>query len=284
MLTNDEIKALLEQELEAMKLRKEVRRYSVTYKPFTGKFDIWFEFPDGNATTFPDILTVDDFKGQFANCLPVKKSWKCHICRYYIKNCDGCKRGFYNSMFIPCPDWKGPEFAPEDKDMVDALESLKREAYCMPEILHKGADWLMTFILKIYGYYNGLSIYEKTPKGYWKDTKGYVDIYENIINWQCLLCNKFNNRTMTCTEGLDEGWIQENHCSTFVPLPDSITPEFFKYLMSLIKQEHDDNDLSWEATHYNMDRAMSFTIQSLGYFEFAKKYRELKLDYLDVPF
>jgi hypothetical protein len=57
-------------------------------------------------------------------------------------------------------------------------------------------------------------------------------------------------------------------------------------MLGLIYNEKAENEaeLSWEAIHYNMDRFMSYVIASLGYFKFAKKYRELKLEYLEVPF
>jgi hypothetical protein len=57
-------------------------------------------------------------------------------------------------------------------------------------------------------------------------------------------------------------------------------------MMDMIYNEKAENEaeLSWEAIHFNMDRFMSYVIESLGYFEFAKKYRELKLEYLEVPF
>ena len=287
MLTNDEIKASLEQELDAMKHNNQVKRYSVTYKPFTGKFDIWYEYPDGHATTFKDILSIDQLRAQLARCLPVKKSWKCYICRYYLKQSDGCKKGFYNSAFVPCPDWKGPEFFPDDKDFCKALDILIAESQQFQdpiEYIHKGVDWMLTFIIKMRGYSEGLKLFEKLPKGYWIDKDELCECREPIIPWQCTLCTNFIWRENHCKSGLDEGWETNNECRYFVHIPEPISESMFLYLMETIYAEHNDNEASYECIHYNMDKLMSYVVQSLGYVEFAKRFRKLELEYLDVPF
>lgn len=287
MLTNDEIKASLEQELNAMKHNNQVRRFEVTYKPFTGKFDIWYEYPDGHATTFKDILEIDQLRAQLARCLPVKKSWKCYICRYYLKQSDGCKKGFYNSAFVPCPDWKGPEFFPEDKDFCKALDILIAESQQFQdpiEHIHKGVDWMLTWIIKMRGYSEGLKLFEKLPKGYWIDKDELCECETSIIPWQCTLCTKFLWREDHCKDGLDEGWEPSNECRYFVHIPEPISESMFLYLMNDIYNEHEENEASYECIHYNMDKLMSYVVQSLGYVEFAKRFRKLELEYLDVPF
>lgn len=281
----EELKELLEVELFNMKQYKKIRRYEVGFNSLTEKFDVWIEWADKHACTFHDILTVQDLKNELAKSLPVKKSWKCHICRYYLKNCDGCKKGFYNSIFIPCPDWKGPEYQPTDKDLCNCLKTLISESTQMTSPIvhiHKGADWIMSYILDLVGY--DLSLYKKIPKGYEEDPDNYIDTFEPTISWQCILCRGYDYRERHCRCGLDEGWVHENHCESFIHIENAIDNKFFKYIMDIIYREREDNELSWEAVHYNMDRFMSYVIESLGYFEFAKMYRKLKLQYLEIPF
>ena len=286
-MKTEDLKEMLWVELSNMKQDKKIRRFEVTFNSSTNKFDIWLEWLDGHACTLDDILTVQDLKSELAKSLPVKKSWKCHVCRYYLKNCDGCKKGFYNSMFIPCPDWKGPEYQPTDKDLCDAFDALIVESKQMTSPIvhvHKGTDWLMTYILNLVGY--DLSLYNKTPKGYEEDPDNYCDTFAPIVFWQCILCRRYDNRNLRCLDGLDEGWVHENHCPSFIHVEEPINQKFFKYMMNLIYNEKAENEaeLSWEAMHFNMDRFMSYVIESLGYFKFAKKYRDLELEYLEVPF
>lgn len=283
-MKTEDLKEMLEVELSNMKTDKKIRRFSIN-STLTDKFNIWIEWADGHACTLSDILTVKDMKNELAKSLPVKKSWKCHICRYYIKNCDGCKKGFYNSIFIPCPDWRTPEFQPTDKELSSCLKALINESknLNLPMVhIHKGADWIMSYILDLVGY--DLKLYNKIPKGYEDDPDNYCDTFTPTVDWQCTLCRRFDNRNLTCLDGLSEGWVTENHCPMFKHVEEPISKDFFKYTMGVIFREHEDNDLCWEAVHYNMDRFMSYVIESLGYFEFAKMYRGLDLQYLDIPF
>lgn len=287
MLTNDEIKRELEIELERLKERNQVRRYTVTYRPFTGKFEVWYEFPDGHATTFSDILDMNDLKDKLSKCLPVKKSWKCHICRNFVKKDDRCKVGYYNSSFIPCPDWSGPEFMPTDKDFCDSVDILEAESKQFIdgiEHIHKGVDWIMTFILKMYGYHDGLKLFNQLPKGFCKDIDDACECQTPILSWQCALCRKFSWRETHCIFGLDEGWIANNECYEFIHIEEPINDKMFLYLMEMIYAEHNDNEAAYECLHYNMDKLMSYVVESLGYVQLAKKIRKLPLEYLDVPF
>lgn len=284
-MKTEDYKEMLEVELSNMKMDKKLRRFNVTLNALSNKFDVWIEWSDGHAGNFNDILTVTDLKTVLNNSLPVKKSWKCRICRFYIKASDGCKKGFYNSMFIPCPDWRGAEYQPTDDDMCKALDILVEESQAMvsPIVhIHKGADWLMTYILDMVGY--DLTLFNKIPKGYEEDPDNYIE-FVDIIPWQCYLCREFVNRDMSCKWGHLEGWQRPNECRFYKSsIGESINQKFFKYTMEVIFNEKEDNEVSWETIHYNMDRFMSYVIESLGYFKFAKKYRELKLQYLDVPF
>ena len=80
----EDLKEMLWVELSNMKQDKKVRRFEVTFNSSTKKFDIWLEWLDGHPCALDDILTVQDLKTELAKSLPVKKSWKCHICRYYL--------------------------------------------------------------------------------------------------------------------------------------------------------------------------------------------------------
>lgn len=287
MYTNDEYKALLENELYSLKNHGQLKRWSTTYNAMTGKFDIWYEFPDGHATTFTNILTVDDLRLALGSCLPCKKSWKCHICRYYLKNSDGCKKGFYNSIFIPCPDWKGPENQPSDKDLCKCLDILISESAQMTEpmeMIHKGIDWIVCFMLKLLGYSEGLKSFDSLPKGYLKDIDEAVNCEEPIVLWQCMLCQNHIWKEQHCKYGLDEGWERNNKCGSFCHISNQINPKMFIYMMDMIYNEKIEAEVSYECIHMNMDRLMWYVLRSLGYFDFIKKVQKLDLEYLDVPF
>ena len=283
MKEQDDLKALVDE----MYNKKQIKRFSITHHSMTKKYAVWIEFPDGNATTF-SVNNAEELKSEMAKALPVKKSWKCHICRYYLKNCDGCKKGFYNSMFIPCPDWKGPEFQPSDKDLCKALDRLLAESkqmYIPEESIHKGVDWMVHYILELFSYDKGLKLYDAIPKGYWIGRDEDSDAEAPIVFWQCSLCRNYIWRERRCRDGIDEGWTINNACSWFRHIEEAIKPDMFEYMMTMIYNEKMEAEVSYECVHYNMDKLMLYVVEHLGYFEFAEKVRDIELfGYMDAPF
>lgn len=295
MFTNDEIKEMLEAELSAMQRDKKIRRFTTTYNAFRGKFDIWFEWPDGCSCNLKDIGSVEDLKTEFKLCLPVKKSYKCSLCAHYIRECDGCRKGYFNSMFIPCPDFKETEIPPSDDALCKALALLKAECGSMvgPEAeIHKRADELICYILERKGYSKGVKKFNDIPyKGYEKPMSDECDEYLNyndMIQWQCIMCRNAL-REGGCRDGLDEGWFMSNQCTEFKHLESAISPyDFELYLGMLIEEgnilKEDDCMYYSEILHWNADKLLCYVVESLGYTKFAKLYSELEKHYLDVPF
>lgn len=293
-MTNDEYKELLHRELDKLKRQKVIRRYDTTYNSFTGKFDIWVEWFDKHATNFHGILTADDLAKEFSKSLPVKKSYKCSLCKNYVPDCDGCRYGYFNSLFIPCPDFKESEFAPSDMDMCEALTRLKEQCKNMiePDVeIHKKADELLCYILNRKGYNKGVKKYNDIPyKSYdvdIDDASEYLN-YSDVIQWQCLLCRYNIIRTHQCRDGLDEGWIRSNDCEQFRHIESAISPEDFAIYMDYIIEEgqamkEDETDYA-EIIHWNTDQLLSIVAESLGYINFVKMYRGLNNHYLDIPF
>lgn len=278
------------EELERLKRDRVIRRYNTNYNSLTDKYDIWIEWADRHAGTISGVLTVDDLRKEMASALPVKKSYKCHLCRNYIRECDGCRRGYYNSLFIPCPDFRSKEFPPTDREAVEALKSIMKETANMigPEAeAHKYADELITYILKSKGYDDGIKIFDRLEKGYegLDHEEEFLD-FNDILPWQCLLCRYQRTFEGGCRDGLDEGYIINNQCEQFTHVETPMDHKEFLYFMNCIMEEYEDPDCecSREVVHYNMDTLMAIVVDSLGYTKFAKMYRDMDKHYLDVPF
>lgn len=291
MFTNEEYEAMLRTELEEMKVNGQIRRYDVTYKPFTGKFDICLEWADYRVSNICGVVTVDELKAEFNKMLPVKKSFKCFLCRYYVQKCDGCKKGYFNSIFVPCPDFKAKEIEPSDKETSQSLKSIIKETANMfgPDAeSHKLADELMCYILEAKGYEKGVKVFKKLIKGYegFDDECEYLQ-YNDIIQWQCIMCRYAKQLEGGCRDGLDEGWYMNNECPQFKHLETPITPSEFEMYMEMLMDERecsDEIDDLDEELHYNMDKLITYVVRSLGYSKTADIYESMNKHYLTVPF
>lgn len=292
MFTNDEYEAMLRAELENMKTEGMIRRYDVMYKPFTGKFDIWLEWADYHASNICGVITVEDLKKELNTMLPVKKSFKCFLCRFYMPRCDGCKKGYFNSIFIPCPDFKPKEFEPTDKETAKSLKSIIKETANMvgPDAeAHKLADDLLCYILEAKGYEKGVGIFKHLEKGFEGDSDEYDYLaYNDIIQWQCIMCRYAKTFESGCRDGLDEGWFMSNECTQFKHQEFPISPGEFEMYMQMLLEEKDcleESDVRLdEEIHYNMDKLMMYVVRSLGYTETADIYETMNKHYLQVPF
>lgn len=277
-------------ELEQLKQKRVIKRYDTNFNSFTDKYDIWVKWADGHASTFNGINSIDDFKRELASALPVKKSYKCHLCRNYIPECDGCRRGYYNSLFIPCPDFRSKEFPPTDKEATEALKSIIKDTRMMvgPEAeAHKYADELASYILQKNGYHKGIEIFNTIDKGYEgiEGDEEYLE-YDDVLPWQCLLCRKQKTYEGGCIDGLDEGWEMRNNCAYFSHVEFPMQPDEFIFFMDSIREESRGEyaECTDEVVHYNMDKLMMIVLNSLGYSKFARLYEDMDKHYLSVPF
>lgn len=252
--------------------------------------DVWVETADHYTEWIKDVHNPEDILKAVRNTSKGHKIWMCEECSYYING--KCMNNYTGVINDDCLNFSWGDTEPDDELTAKLMNKLVVDDKSAVDLFwkvadnHLKADNILRAILIHKGYKQGIDIFDALSKGYDAPMPDDMDYsLKSFINWQCLLCRKYQyNWYGGCPEGWDEGWEDNNSCRYIELSEMPVSAEDFFDFMNNILVEKDDGEYDDAVIHYNMDKLIAYTLESLGYRKTVEAYKQITRYYVDIPF